>query len=89
MSLPLLSGLGEIAPLYDGLILDLWGVLHDGSKPFPGVLDALGALKRAGKQLMILSNAPRRARFVEKRLGEIGIPRALYDDVHCSGEEAW
>jgi len=89
MSLRLLSGLGEIAPLYDGLILDLWGVLHDGSKPFPGVLDALGALKRAGKRLMILSNAPRRARFVARRLDEIGIPRALYDDVHCSGEEAW
>ncbi len=38
---------------------------------------------------MILSNAPRRARAVEQRLNEIGIPRALYDHVHCSGEEAW
>ena len=89
MSLRLLTGLSEIAPEYDALILDLWGVLHDGSKPFPGVLDALAALKQAGKQLMILSNAPRRARFLEQRLREIGIPRDLYDHVHCSGEEAW
>ena len=89
MSLRLLTGLSEIALEYDALILDLWGVLHDGSKPFPGVLDALAALKQAGKQLMILSNAPRRARFLEQRLKEIGIPRDLYDHVHCSGEEAW
>jgi HAD superfamily hydrolase (TIGR01459 family) len=89
MSLRLLTGLAEIAPAYDGLILDLWGVLHDGSKPLPGVLDALAALKAAGKRLMILSNAPRRVRFLERRVAEIGIPRTLYDHVHCSGEEAW
>ena len=89
MSLRLLSGLAEIAPDYDGLILDLWGVLHDGSRPFPGVLEALAALKVAGKHLVVLSNAPRRARFLERRVAEIGIPRTLYDHVHCSGEEAW
>jgi HAD superfamily hydrolase (TIGR01459 family) len=89
VNLRLLAGLREIAPEYDGVILDLWGVLHDGSKPFPGVLDALARLKSAGKRLAILSNAPRRAHLVASRLTEIGIPPELYDHIHSSGEEAW
>ncbi len=89
MTLTLLTGLREIAPRYDGFILDLWGVLHDGSAPFPGVLDALARLKSAGKRLAVLSNAPRRAALVASRMAEIGIPPELYDHVHSSGEEAW
>jgi len=89
MTLTLLSGLGEIAGRYDGLILDLWGVLHDGTAPFPGVVDALSRLKQAGKRLCVLSNAPRRAHLVEQRMNAIGLVRGLYDHVHSSGEEAW
>lgn len=89
MTLPILSGIGEIASRYDGLILDLWGVLHDGSAPFPGVIDALERLKGAGKRLVVLSNAPRRAALVAERMAEIGITPALYDHVHSSGEETW
>ena len=89
MSLRLLQGLGEITEGYDGFILDLWGVLHDGTAPFPGVVDALGRLKAAGKRLAVLSNAPRRAALVEARMNEIGLKRGLYDHVHSSGEETW
>ena len=89
MSLRLLTGLAEIAGDYDGFILDLWGVLHDGNAPLPGVAEALGRLKRDGKRLAILSNAPRRAHLVEARINEIGIVRGLYDHVHSSGEETW
>ena len=84
-----LSGLREVADRYDGYILDLWGVLHDGQAPFPGVLDCLTRLKAGGKRLVILSNAPRRAHLVEERVTEIGIPRALYDHLLSSGEEVW
>jgi HAD superfamily hydrolase (TIGR01459 family) len=89
MTFRLLAGLREIAPAYDGFILDLWGVLHDGSAPLPGVLDALARLKTAGKRLAVLSNAPRRAALVASRMTEIGIPPDLYDHVYSSGEEAW
>ncbi|HXZ00256.1 MAG TPA: TIGR01459 family HAD-type hydrolase [Stellaceae bacterium] len=89
MSLRLLTGLREIAADYDGFILDLWGVLHDGAAPLPGVVAALAALKSAGKRLGVLSNAPRRAALVEARMNEIGLARGLYDHVHSSGEETW
>lgn len=85
----LLHGIGEVADAYDGFILDVWGVLHDGLKPFPGVLDALMRLKTEGKRVVVLSNAPRRAGPVANRLTEIGIPPELYHHIHTSGEETW
>jgi HAD superfamily hydrolase (TIGR01459 family) len=85
----LLHGIGEIIDSYDGVVLDVWGVLHDGLKPFPGVIDALTRLKQQGKRSVVLSNAPRRAQPVSKRLAEIGIARTLYDQIHTSGEETW
>jgi HAD superfamily hydrolase (TIGR01459 family) len=87
--IPLLAGVGEIAERYEGYILDLWGVLHDGQAPFPGVIDCLTRLKAGGKRLVVLSNAPRRAHLVEQRAAEIGIPRTLYDRLLSSGEEVW
>ena len=78
-----------LAPVYDGFILDLWGVVHDGTAPFPGVLDCMGKLIGAGKRLVLLSNAPRRADDVKRRIATIGVPEALYHGVMSSGEEAW
>lgn len=89
IAIPFLAGLREIAAEYDGFILDLWGVLHDGRAPFPGVLDCLERLRAEGKRTTILSNAPRRAALVEARVAEIGIPRSLYDHLMSSGEETW
>jgi HAD superfamily hydrolase (TIGR01459 family) len=86
---PLIAGLRELSPRYDGLILDLWGVLHNGYRPFPGVIECLERLNGEGKRLVVLSNAPRRAADVAARVTEIGIPRELYHGVMTSGEEAW
>jgi HAD superfamily hydrolase (TIGR01459 family) len=85
----MLAGIGGIIEHYDGVILDVWGVLHDGAKPFPFVLETLHRLRERGKKSLVLSNAPRRAAPVSKRLGEIGIARELYDHIHTSGEETW
>ena len=85
----LLPGIAGLAAHYQGFILDLWGVLHDGRAPLPGVLECLERLRAAGKRILVLSNAPRRAHLVEARVGEIGIPRHLYDHLMSSGEETW
>jgi HAD superfamily hydrolase (TIGR01459 family) len=84
-----IPGLGALAARYDGFILDLWGVVHDGVAPLPGAPQCLARLKAAGKRLVLLSNAPRRAEDVAERIARIGIPRTLYDAVFSSGEEAW
>jgi HAD superfamily hydrolase (TIGR01459 family) len=85
----ILAGLAACAPDYDGFILDLWGVLHDGVAPFPGALSCLERLIAAGKRIVILSNAPRRAAAVIERMTEIGIPPGLYHHVMSSGEDTW
>ncbi|HLI20196.1 MAG TPA: TIGR01459 family HAD-type hydrolase [Stellaceae bacterium] len=87
--IPVLPGIAGIIDRYDAVILDVWGVLHDGAKPFPGVLDALRRLRAVGKATLVLSNAPRRAEPVAKRIAEVGIARDLYDHIHTSGEETW
>src|SRR5579862_2552024 len=85
----LYDGLRDLAPHYDGFILDLWGVVHDGTAPFPGVLDCMRRLIDHGKRLVLLSNAPRRADDVMRRIARIGVPDNLYHAVMSSGEEAW
>jgi HAD superfamily hydrolase (TIGR01459 family) len=84
-----IAGLREIADRYDAFVLDVWGVLHDGVKPYDGVLPALEALKRAGKPVLLLSNAARRSSGVTPRLAELGVPRELYKDMLTAGDEAW
>ncbi len=86
---PSIHGLAEIAGRYDGYILDLWGVLHDGDKPYPGAVECLERLKAAGKRVMALSNAPRRVDVAAKRMAEMGIPLDLLTAVMTSGEDAW
>lgn len=89
MTVRIIDGLREIAAQYDGYVLDLWGVLFNGQTPTPHALDTLRELRAAGKRTVVLSNAPRRAHLVEKRMNDVGIPAGLYDHVHSSGEEAW
>ncbi|HTZ34802.1 MAG TPA: TIGR01459 family HAD-type hydrolase [Stellaceae bacterium] len=89
MTLREITGMREIAADYDGFVLDLWGVIHDGVKPYPGVLDCLRSLLDAGKRVALLSNAPRRAYDVVNRITAIGVPQGLYHAVMSSGEEAW
>ena len=89
MTVRVIDGMLALAPKYDGFILDLWGVVHDGTAPFPGVLDCMERLIGAEKRLVLLSNAPRRSDDVMRRIARIGIPERLYHGVMSSGEEAW
>src|SRR5260370_5633969 len=89
MTLGVFDAMPALPPYYDGFILDVWGVVHDGTAPFPGVLDCMERLIGAGKRLVLLSNAPRRSDDVVRRIERIGVPAGLYHGVMSSGEEAW
>jgi HAD superfamily hydrolase (TIGR01459 family) len=82
-----LTGLSAIAADYDGFIVDLWGVIHDGITPFPGALACLRRL--AGRPVLLLSNAPRRAASVQRTLRRLGVDDALYAHILTSGEATW
>lgn len=84
-----LSGISAVIDHYDGLILDLWGVIHDGEQPYPGVADCLDRLRAAGKTLCLLSNAPRRTGGAIAKLEGMGLGRDRYHHVMTSGEAAY
>jgi ribonucleotide monophosphatase NagD (HAD superfamily) len=52
-------GFAPLADRYDGFVLDLWGVIHDGVNAFPHAVDTLRRLRDAGKRTLLLSNVPR------------------------------
>jgi HAD superfamily hydrolase (TIGR01459 family) len=76
----------DVAQNYDGFIVDLWGVVHDGIKTYPGVIDCLTRLREAGKKVVFLSNAPRRAAAIGRALAAMGIGEKLYTGIMSSGE---
>lgn len=84
-----LPGFHAIAGEYDGFILDLWGVIHDGVRPYPGAVDCMASLRAAGKRVVLLSNAPRRAGAIQGQLRKMGIPASAYDGVMTSGEATY
>ncbi len=83
---PHLSGVSEIAELYDAFILDLWGVVHNGVRAYDGVAECLSELKARGKGICLLSNSPNRAGDVADMIRGFGITEDHYTHLVTSGE---
>jgi HAD superfamily hydrolase (TIGR01459 family) len=81
-----LSGFAPLADRYDGFILDLWGVIHDGINAFPHAVETLDQLRKAGKKTLLLSNVPRPNDAVQVMMRRMGIPDALYTGILTSGQ---
>ncbi len=85
-----IEGLAAVLPRYDGLVVDLWGVMHNGEGLFPEAVQALKVAKDAGKLITFLSNAPRRrAEATATLTGGLGLDPRLIDLMVTSGEVAW
>jgi HAD superfamily hydrolase (TIGR01459 family) len=85
-SMRFLTGFAPLASEYDGFILDLWGVIHDGVTPYPGAKQCLAALQKAGKRVVLLSNAPRPSASAQQALRGMGLGDELYTGIMTSGE---
>ena len=81
-----LPGFAPLAERYDGFILDLWGVIHDGVNAFPHAVDTLRRLRETGKRTLLLSNVPRPNDAVQTMMRRMGIEDGLYTDIMTSGE---
>lgn len=84
-----LDGMAPLVGRYDGFILDLWGVIHDGVRPYPGAVDCLARMGAAGKRRALLSNGPRRNHVIQAAMRAMGIADTLYDAILTSGEATW
>lgn len=80
------KGISDISDSYSGFIIDQWGVLHDGEKPYDGVVECLKELKGRNKFVIILSNSGKTSELNKERLKAVGIGPSLYDEIVTSGE---
>lgn len=80
------QNMSDIADKYDVFFVDLWGVIHDGIIAYDGAADCLNQLHKAGKKVIFISNAPRRAIRAVEGLRRVGVEDHLYDHVITSGE---
>jgi len=84
--IPLIDGIGALAASYQAMIIDLWGVIHDGVTLYPGVADTLRALSDAGMPYAMLTNAPRRAATIRRSMERMGLAGELMEHIMASGE---
>ncbi len=84
--IPILNGLAEIAAGRKAWFCDVWGVLHDGLKPFQSAIDACRAFMRQGGEVVLVSNSPRTSPPVAAHLANVGVPRDSYTTLVTSGD---
>lgn len=75
-----------LAPRYDVILSDVWGVTHNGIAATPEACDALVRFREGGGTVVLITNAPRRGFAVEKQLVHFGVPKDAYDDIVSSGD---
>ena len=85
----IVDGVGAFIDAYEGFLIDQWGVLHNGDRPYPGALDVLAELARRNKRVVLLTNSGRRRSFNEVRLKELGFNTAALAGIVTSGEATW
>ncbi|SEA55167.1 TIGR01459 family HAD-type hydrolase [Rubrimonas cliftonensis] len=83
---PRIAGLREIADRFDAVLLDQFGVLHDGRTAFPGAVACVAALKAAGRRLAVVTNSGKGAGPNRDRLAALGFAPDLFDAVITSGD---
>ncbi len=81
-----LPGLAQAQDRYDAFLCDIWGVLHNGERNFSAAVEALRNLRRRGKAVTLITNAPRPEREVAEQLAELGIGADCYDAIATSGD---
>src|SRR5690348_5080127 len=87
MSSPILpSGLAELAPAYDAILCDVWGVIHNGREAFPDACAALARYKADWGPVVLISNAPRPSKALYSQLEGVGAPRDAWSAFVTSGD---
>src|SRR5579862_5669495 len=82
----LIENFARLAPHYDVVLSDVWGVVHNGVAAFPQACDALMRFRAGGGTVLLITNAPRPAQVVVRLLDKLEVPHAAYDGIVSSGD---
>ena len=88
MQTKLIHGLSQVQSKYDAFFIDLWGVIHNGIKLYPEAINVLENLNKLNKRFVLMSNAPRPSKNVEKFLLKLKMDKRLVKNIFTSGEAA-
>jgi HAD superfamily hydrolase (TIGR01459 family) len=75
-----------LAPAYDLVLSDVWGVVHNGVVAYPEAGEALARFRAGGGTVVLVSNSPRPGKPVIRQLDRIGVSRSAYDGIVTSGD---
>ncbi len=84
----IIENFAEISDQYEAALVDLWGCLHNGIKPFAAAVKALETFRDKGGLVFLLTNSPRPSASVFQQLDQIGVARDLYQGCASSGDAA-
>ena len=76
----------DLSSAYPVWFCDIWGVVHDGLKPYANAVATLIRHRGNGGTVILVSNSPRTSHGVARQLDEIGVDRGSYDAVVTSGD---
>ena len=88
MTIPIIERAGPLLGRYRILLCDVWGVVHDGIKAYPGANEALPRFRQVGGVVVLVSNAPRPGFSVADLLEEKAVVRETWDAIVTSGDIA-
>lgn len=80
------AGLSALAPRYDALLCDVWGVIHNGRESFPAACAALARFRAERGPVVLISNAARPHAPVIEQLDALGVPRDAWSHLVTSGD---
>lgn len=82
----LIDRFSTLAPHYDVVLSDVWGVIHNGVAAFSDACEALAQFRKAGGTVILITNAPRPHTSVARQLEHLRVPRDAYDGIVSSGD---
>ena len=83
---PFTPHFSTLAPAYDVVLCDVWGVVHNSVVAFADACGALARFRRQGGTVVLITNAPRPAEVVMALLDRLEVPRDAYDAIVSSGD---
>jgi len=87
MTVPILTDhFATLAPNYDAVLSDVWGVVHNGVEATPAACEALTRFREQGRTVVLISNAPRPGAQVRKFLDHLKVPHSTFDAIVTSGD---
>ena len=82
----MLDSIKELGSRYRAWLVDIWGVMHNGHRAFPGAVAATRTFRAQGGIVVLLSNSPRPSPSVQEQLRRLGVPDDAYDATVTSGD---